>query len=192
MGPGLLRVPVPVGVRRWLPYWLLAAGVFAVGAALGAAVGAERETTVLFPVRPSGAPVPAVSAAELFVHNLRVALTMAFGGILAGIPTLYLLLFDGFTLGSVAVDAAGTLGPLTTLVLLVPHGVLELPALWLAGAIPARWLHVGWCLATGRDRATPVPRVLGRTVVAVIGVVLLLAVAAVLEATVTVALARAL
>lgn len=183
---------VPAGVWRWLPYWLFAAGVFAVGAALGGAVGAERETTVLFPVRSSGEPVTDVSAVGLFLQNLGVSLTMIAAGVLAGIPTLYLLLFNGFTLGSVAVDAAGTLGPLTTLVLLLPHGVVELPAIWLAGAIPARWLHVAWSLATNRDRETPVPRVLGRTVVALLAVVLLLAVAAVLEATVTLALARAL
>lgn len=183
---------VPAGVRRWLPYWLLVAGVFVGGATIGAAVGAERSTAVVLPVRASGEPLPAVSALELFLHNVRVAATMVGGGLLAGIPTLYLVLFNGFVLGSVGADAAGTLGPLTTVALLVPHGILELPALWLAAAVPARWLHVVWNLAAGRDRTTPVPRVMARTAVALGLVVVLLGVAAVVEATVTLALARAL
>lgn len=190
-GRRLLGV-VPGGVREWLPYWLFAAGVFTVGVTLGAAVGAERETAVLLPVRAPGDPVPSVTAVDLFVHNAGVAARIVVGGLLAGVPTLYLLLVNGFTLGSVVVDAAASLGPVATLALVVPHGGLELPALWLAGAIPARWLHVVWSVATGRDRTTPVPRVVGRTAVALVAVVVLLAVAAVVEATVTHALARGL
>lgn len=183
---------VPDGVWRWAPYWLLAAAIFLVGATLGAAIGAERETAVLFPVRESGAPVTDVSAADLFLHNAGVAARVVLGGVLVGVPTLYLLLFNGFALGSVAADAAGALGLLTTLALLAPHGVVELPALWLAGAVPARWLHVVWAVATGRERRTPLPRVVLRTVVALVALVVLLAVAAVVEATVTVELARLL
>lgn len=188
--PALLALPG--GVRRWLPYWLLAAGIFAVGTAVGGAVGAERETAVVFPVRASGDPVPEVTTLGLFVHNAGVAARMVVGGVLGGVPTVYLLLFNGFVLGSVLVDAAGALGPLTTVALLVPHGVFELPALWLAGAVPARWLHVVWAVASGRDRATPVPRVMLRTVFALVVVLALLAVAAAVEATVTADLARAL
>lgn len=183
---------VPGGVWRWLPYWLLAAGVFGVGVVLGGAIGSERETAVVVPVREPGAPIPSVTAGGLFVHNARVAATMVVGGLLGGIPTLYLLLFNGFVVGSVAIDAAGTLGPLAVLALFAPHGVFELPAVWLAAAVPARWLHVVWAVASGRDRRTPVPRVLLRTVVALVAVVVLLAVAAVVEATVTVELARVL
>lgn len=183
---------VPAGVRRWLPYWLLAAAVFTVGAALGAAVGAERSSSVVFPVREPGGPVPDPSALDLFVHNGAVAARLVVGGLLAGVPTLYLLLFNGFALGSVLVDAAAALGPLVALALVVPHGIVELPALWLAGAVPARWLHVVWSVATGRDRRTPVPRVLLRTGAALATVTLLLGVAALVEATVTLALARLL
>lgn len=183
---------LPAGVRRWLPYWSVAAAVFVVGAVYGGAVGAERETAVLFPVRSTGEPVRSVSAVDLFVHNARVAGWMVAGGLLFGVPTLYLLLFNGFAFGSVLVDAAGSLGPLRTLLVLAPHGVVELTAFFLAGAIPARWLHVVWCVASGRDRTTPVPLVVLRTLVAVVAVAVLLAVAALLEATVTVTLAGAL
>jgi stage II sporulation protein M len=183
---------LPGGVRRWLPYWLLAAGIFGMGAAVGGAVGAERETAVVVPVRASGDPVADVTTLGLFVHNTGVAARMVVGGVLGGVPTAYLLLFNGFALGSVVVDAAGTLGPLTTMALLVPHGVFELPAIWLAGAVPARWLHVVWAVASGRDRATPVPRVMLRTLLALVVVLALLALAAAVEATVTAELARAL
>lgn len=186
----LSRLPAPV--RRWLPYWLLAAGLFTTTAILGAAVGAERETPLLVPVREAGDPVAVPGAGELFVHNATLALLAALGALTFGLYTVWTLGYNGFALGGVVADAAGTLGPVETLVLLVPHGVVELPAVWLAGAVAFRWTHVLWAVADGRSRAVPFPKVVLRSLAAVALVLLLLAVAAVIEALVTAPLARAL
>lgn len=183
---------LPAPVRRWLPYWLLAAGAFCAAALVGMAVGSKRETAVVFPVREAGEAAPAIAATDLFVHNAWLALTDAAGALTMGLYTAVSLAWNGFALGSVVADAAGTLGPGTTLLLLVPHGVFELPAIWLAGAIGFRWTHVVWSVANGRSRTVGVPRVALRSGAAFGLVLLLLAVAAVIEAHVTAAIASVL
>lgn len=62
----------------------------------------------------------------------------------------------------------------------------------LAGAIGLRWVHLFWRLASGGGDVTGVPRTVVDTLAAAVAVALLLAFAAVIEATVTLALARVL
>ena len=183
--------------RRWLPYWLAAAGLFLATACLGAAVGTERRSFVV-PVRAPGDPIPSLDAADLFVHNARIGLYLAGGAALFGLPTVVVLAYNGFVFGATMADATGTLGPVTAAVLVAPHGVIELPALWLAGAVGLRWAHLLWDLASGGSYAsrgsyvTGVPRTAGDSLVAILAAAALLALAASVEAVVTPVLARAL
>lgn len=177
--------------RRWLPYWLAAAGLFLATATVGAAVGAERQSFIL-PVRAPGDPIPHTDALSLFVHNVRINLLIGGGVLLLGLPTVFLLAYNGFLFGSTMTDAMGTLGPLRAIALVAPHGVVELPALWLAGAIGLRWLHLFWSLASGGSFATGVPRAVLDSVVALLLLVAMTAVAAIVEAGVTVPVARLL
>lgn len=177
--------------RRWLPYWLAAAGLFLAAATLGAAVGVERQSFVL-PVRSPDDPIPPADVGSLFVHNVRIDLITAGGVLLVGLPTVYLLAYNGFLFGSTMADAMGALGPLRAVALVAPHGVIELPTMWLAGAIGLRWLHLLWRLASGGSYTVGVPQTVADSVVAVLVVVALTAVAAVVEASVTVPLARVL
>lgn len=189
--PTTLRGHARAFARRWLPYWLAAAGLFLATATLGAAVGAERQSFIL-PVRSPGDPIPQADAGSLFVHNVRIGLLTAAGVLLFGLPTLYLIAYNGFLFGSTMVDATGTFGPERAIALVAPHGVIELPAMWLAGAIGLRWLHLFWSLASGGSYTTGVPQAVVDSVVAVLLVVVLTGAAAVVEATVTVPIARAL
>lgn len=70
----------------------------------------------------------------LFLHNLKVALGAFAGGVLAGTITLIMLIENGMMLGVfLAIGAnAGALGRLVSVV--APHGALELPAIFIAGA----------------------------------------------------------
>lgn len=183
------RRRLPSAIRRWLPYWLLAAGVFAVPGIVGLAIGAKREAALILPVRRAGQAAVVPSAPELFVHNATLALQTAAGVLTFGLSAAWTLAFNGFALGGAVADAAGSLGPVATVALLAPHGVFELPAIWLAGAVAFRWTHVVWSVANGHSRDAALPRVVFRSLVAVGLVLLLLAVAAVVEATVTAALA---
>lgn len=183
---------LPPAVQRWLPYWLFAAGLFSVAGLLGAAVGTQRETALIVPVREAGDPVVVPTATELFAHNATLALLAAAGAVTFGIYTAWTLAYNGFALGGVVADATGTHGPVQTVLVLAPHGIVELPAIWLAGAIAFRWTHVLWAVANGRSRAVSVPRVALRSLAAVGLVLLSLALAAVVEAYVTGTIARVL
>ena len=71
---------------------------------------------------------------RLITNNVRVAFTCFAGGIFLGVGALAVLAFNGFALGASAghFANAGLLGYL--LEFIVGHGVLELFAIWVAGA----------------------------------------------------------
>lgn len=180
-----VRAPLRTSLRRVLPYALLAAAAFVAAALLGGAVGAANGTTTVVPVRESGEPAVGRSAWFFLRHNVGVTLQMAAGAVTGGVWTLYLLGYNGFLTGAVLVEAAANLGPLTAVALIAPHGVLELPAIWLAGGVGLRWVHYGWRVATGDRGGVGFPGLLRDTLVAMAAVVVLLAVAAAVEAHVT-------
>jgi uncharacterized membrane protein SpoIIM required for sporulation len=69
----------------------------------------------------------------LMTHNTRVTLTAMALGMTAGIGTLVLMFYNGVILGAVVLDYV--LGGETTFLLgwLLPHGVVELPAMLVGG-----------------------------------------------------------
>lgn len=75
-----------------------------------------------------------VQSANIMINNLRVSFTVAAGGIVAGLLTVYILVINGILLGTAATLVAqqGLAMPFWAFVL--PHGVLELPAIFFAGA----------------------------------------------------------
>ncbi|HEY2071216.1 MAG TPA: stage II sporulation protein M [Rhizomicrobium sp.] len=127
-----------------------------------------------------GAQGLTVFAGFLFTHNAQVAM-MAFAlGFACGLPTAYLLLTNGLMLGALwavyaqhglAVDFGGWI---------LIHGFTELFAITLAGAAGFR---IGWALAfpgekTRLDALTAAGRL---AAIVMVGVVLMLAVAGLLE-----------
>jgi len=188
-----VRREVRESARGWAPYVGVAAGLFLVAGVIGAALGVERGSVPLAPFEVRGpetsAPAPALDAVDLFVNNSLVALWTVLSALLFGLPTLYIQVYNGLLLGSVTAVAAGRLGALTTVLSLAPHGVIELPAIWVAGGIGFRVTHLYWKIASGdRDRVS-VPRLLGEGSLLFLGVIVALAVAAVVEAVVTPAVA---
>jgi len=86
----------------------------------------------------------AVFATGLFTHNSGVALTCFALGFAFGVPTIFLLLSNGFMLGAfVAVFVSKGLGVEAAGWLMI-HGVTELFAIMLAGAAGMR---IGWSVA---------------------------------------------
>lgn len=72
----------------------------------------------------------------IFMRNIGVAVILASGLFLFGLPTLIVLFINGLWIGTVIASRLAEGVSLATLLLkLLPHGVLELPALLLAGAI---------------------------------------------------------
>lgn len=178
-------------VRNWLPYVGLTAAFFLAVTILGAAAGHERRSDYI-PIRAPGDPVLALEPLDLFLHNGQVAGLLIVGIIFVGLPTVALLGYNAFLFGATLADATASLGPIATLSILLPHGIFELPAIWLAAAITFRWLHVGWQTAQGGDRRVSVGRTVTESIGAILVIVLLLGIAAIIEGTVTKGLAEAL
>ena len=178
-------------VRNWLPYFVLVTLFFLAVAIVGAAVGHERRSPIL-PIRSAGDPVPALEPLDLFLHNGQVAALLIVGVLFFALPTIALLAYNAFLFGATTAAAIGSLGPIATASVLLPHGVFELPALWLAGAVSLRWMHVIWQTTQGGDRRVTVGRTVAETILALVVVILLLVIAALVEGTITKGLAEAL
>jgi uncharacterized membrane protein SpoIIM required for sporulation len=121
------------------------------------------------------------AAAFIIQNNVRVALICFAGGVFLGIPTAFVLLSNGWMLGTVA--AAVRLGGYDVQFwsLIAPHGVLELSVIVISGGTG---LMLGDAiLRPGRLRRTDsLSRVAKRAVLLALGVASLLIVAGTLEA----------
>ena len=85
----------------------------------------------------------AAMSAEIFTNNIRVTLGAVAGGITFGLLTAGILMFNGVLIGVVTGlgTAAGNGSVLVELI--IPHGVLELSCIVVAGAAG---LRMGWAL----------------------------------------------
>ncbi|AFK23085.1 stage II sporulation protein M [Pyrococcus sp. ST04] len=76
----------------------------------------------------------------IFLNNTRVAVIMTFGGLIFGVVPFLIMLFNGYVVGVVASYVAHTGKSLSTIILsLVPHGIVEIPALLIAGVGGVSW-----------------------------------------------------
>ena len=86
-----------------------------------------------------------ITTEGLFVNNSSVALMMMLASLLLSIPTVYLLIFNGIIIGFVGVQV-----PLSTfLVYTIPHGIFELTAIVIAGAVAFRLTQAFLEIANG-------------------------------------------
>ena len=108
-----------------------------------------------------------VLSSSVITNNVQVAFVAAAGGILAGLGTVFILVFNGLTLGSIFAlyDAHGAGVLLWTFVL--PHGVLELTAIVVSGA--AGLILAQAVLAPGRRTRARALREEGRESLALVG-----------------------
>ncbi len=190
----------PAVFRRYLPHFLLATLLFAVGTVFGYLASRYDKDVARAYLLPTNMPTiqPGGEGEEdttpmyttdqltefsafLFTHNVSVSLVAFALGITLGLGTAWLMFYNGVLLGALGAVfvEAGQLTAYATGVL--PHGVLEIPAALIGGA-------AGFVLAQGILRARPWPRReelarMGKEAVKMLfGCVPLLAVAACLEA----------
>ena len=123
-------------------------------------------------------------ATEVTVNNIQVAITAFATGVLLCLPAALLLIFNGANLGYAGglFADAGELGKFFGLIL--PHGLLELTAVVIAGAAG---LRLGWAIIAPGDRTRG--EALGaearQSGVIALGLVLAFAVAGIIEGFVT-------
>jgi uncharacterized membrane protein SpoIIM required for sporulation len=123
-------------------------------------------------------------ATEVTVNNIQVALTAFAGGILACVPTAVLLAYNGASIGSAgglfvdAGESAKFFG------LILPHGLLELTAVVVAGAAG---LRLGWAVVAPGDwrRTEALGREARRAIVIALGLVVAFVAAGFIEGFVT-------
>lgn len=128
----------------------------------------------------------------LFRNNSRVLLMLVAGALTLGLLTAFLLGYNGLLVGWVVGWTAGDVGIGLLLALLVPHGVLELPAFWLGGAVALRFVHVVANYLRGARDHVLTRAEAGRTLLLVLLAWLLIGLAAVIEVHVTPAIAEAI
>jgi uncharacterized membrane protein SpoIIM required for sporulation len=139
----------------------------------------EREFENYYSSEPAAA-----FASQIFTNNVQVAILAFAVGIALCLPTALVLAINGANLGVAAglFSAAGRDARFWGLIL--PHGLLEVTAICIAAAAG---LRLGWALIDPGDR----PRVAAladagrRAIVIVLGLVVVFAVAGLIEATVT-------
>lgn len=85
--------------------------------------------------------VPLDTFVMIAVNNWLVALGQTFAGLALGIPTAVNLLFNGAVIGIVAGISSDLL---VVAALVALHGVIEIPALAVSGALGLHLGHVGW------------------------------------------------
>jgi uncharacterized membrane protein SpoIIM required for sporulation len=137
----------PALLRRRKAYILAAAALFLVGGLLGMGMTLhDPESATLFlgdraketnfykdlPKTMTDEKRPTF-AAELMTHNTQVAIQAFAAGILGGFPTLLIMFVNGLPIGALAVlqHKAGLSVTLWSFIL--PHGVPELSAIFIAG-----------------------------------------------------------
>jgi uncharacterized membrane protein SpoIIM required for sporulation len=77
-------------------------------------------------------------SATIFTNNIRVTFFAFGGGILLGLGTVYVLLFNGLLVGTVAGLAVGAGNGEALFELITPHGVLEISCIIVAGVAGLR------------------------------------------------------
>jgi uncharacterized membrane protein SpoIIM required for sporulation len=97
------------------------------------------------------------SAFYITVNNIKVSVNAFASGILGGVPTLMILAFNGYFLGTIAFLYFNTTPgidvnlPMYFLAGVAPHGAIELPAIFVAGAA-GMLLGFSWVFPGGRSR----------------------------------------
>lgn len=149
------------------PWQLLASTLLLFGPLIVTALWAHRQPEAALALVPDGygsiveprestdlglSPAEhAAMSSQIFTNNIRVTLFAFAGGVTLGIVTGALLVFNGLLFGTLTglAISAGNLRPFTELI--VPHGVLELSCIAVAGAAG---LAFGWSIV----HAGPRPR----------------------------------
>ncbi len=145
---GFFRNQYPVLFRRHFNLFLAAVALFGLGAAAGLVLTASKPDFALHVVGPqmvqkiqhremwtnSIVAIKPLASSGITTNNLSVAFATFAFGITGGIVTAYLLVFNGLLLGVIGTACFKSGLSLGLWSFVAPHGVLELPAIFISGA----------------------------------------------------------
>jgi uncharacterized membrane protein SpoIIM required for sporulation len=147
-----VRDTFPETFQRHIAHCAVATAIFVIGAGLGAALAwshPEVKAQVLGPAMiesidrgemwtQSIVTIKPLASSAIMTNNMSVAFVTFASGITAGIGTFYYLILNGFLLGVVGAACATRGMSLALWSFVAPHGVLELPAICIAGGAGLR------------------------------------------------------
>ncbi len=170
-------------LREGWGYVVVSAVTLLLGVASGWTATADSGVSIDPPADPASVfgAVPVGPFVNLALNNWFVATTAGFSGLFGGLPTLGTLLFNGALVGAVA----GVVDPVAFVAFVGPHGVVELPAIAVAGGVGLRLGHVAWGVWRGTRSKSALADELGRTWRLVVGLLVVFVVAGFVEAFVT-------
>ncbi|MCU0632038.1 MAG: stage II sporulation protein M [Methanolinea sp.] len=125
----------------------------------------------------------ALLAVKLFFNNLQACLLMFLGGASFGLLTVFIISTNGFVIGSVLELVREQHSALYVIAAIVPHGIFEIPAFLISGALGLLLAKALWREWEGSEDASVRAYAFGRTFLLL--VVPLVAVAAGVEAFIT-------
>ena len=142
----------PVIFRRYLSYTAASTAIFALGALAGMFItlsnpdymreflGPQMVSTIEKHEMWTHSVVAAAPQESSFImtNNMTVSFLTFAGGITAGLWTLFQLFFNGMLLGVIGVACAMNDMSIKLWSFVAPHGVLELPAIFIAGGAGLR------------------------------------------------------
>jgi uncharacterized membrane protein SpoIIM required for sporulation len=193
-----LSTDLPSTLRRQAPMIGLSAALMLLGAILGLALGIFLPETLelvapeiadaidMIAERHEGGAdwLPEdfrpIASSLIMINNIQVSFFAFSTGILLGIGTIYVLIFNGFLLGAIAAGVTPTPAGVHFWAFVAPHGVIELPAIVISGGAG---LLLGLALVDpGEHSRLDSLRLAGRQAgIMMLGVILFLAVAGVIE-----------
>lgn len=133
----------PALFRATINYTLVAAVIFFVGWAASATN--PEICDAVFPRKITAPPStakdanlldyidPAALSSFIMTNNITVGILAFAGGVTAGVYTIYQIAQNGLVIGAMATKAAPVLGQQRFWSLIVPHGVIELLAIFMCG-----------------------------------------------------------
>ena len=166
-----------VRTNPWLHGFAFAVAVGGFAAGWTLAEPLEGVVTTSIAARIDGI-VPPIAALDFATNNWVVAVSTAFAGIAVAVPVVATLVFNGLVFGIYARTEAA---PLELLAFVTPHGLIEIPALVIAGALGLSLGVAGWRTFRKRASADDLADELRRAFWVLVGIGILLAVAGVIE-----------
>lgn len=125
----------------------------------------------------------AMLAAKVFLNNLQACIILFLGGASLGLLTAFVLAANGLVIGAIIEVVREERGLVFVLAAILPHGIFEVPAFVIAGALGFLLARGLWQDLQGTGDANVTALRLGRHFVTI--VVPLIAVAAIIEAFIT-------
>ncbi|MBX0346902.1 MULTISPECIES: stage II sporulation protein M [Haloarcula] len=180
--------------RRWLALYVPVAALLlgvstAVGFLLGSAVPIES-----LPTAPEGGSNPffpdELTTYSIALNNLLAMFIMLLGAVSLGSVTVVGLVLNGLIIGAVVGIALQQVEPIVVAALILPHGVIEIPALLIVAAVSLRFARLTVRYFRGLEDELVTERDVREAGWLVAVAVVMILVAAYVEATITLEIAE--